>query len=160
MYQTVDAFVEQWEKEAELTLRVLEELTDASLERKVWEQGWTAARLAWHLVESIHYMTVTGLTMEAPEQGETLSAASIVEAYRKMSGELVAAIQQQWTLEDLSRKLDFGGEMWTYGATLHFTVMHQAHHRGQLTVILRQSGLRAPYVYGPALEDGPGTQGT
>jgi len=32
-------------------------------------------------------------------------------------------------------------------------MMHQSHHRGQMTVLMRQAGLRVPYIYGPAYED-------
>jgi len=32
-------------------------------------------------------------------------------------------------------------------------VNHQAHHRGQMAVLIRQAGLRVPDVYGPARED-------
>jgi uncharacterized damage-inducible protein DinB len=30
---------------------------------------------------------------------------------------------------------------------------HQAHHRGQMTVLMRQAGLTVPGVYGPAREE-------
>ncbi len=153
MYQTIASFVEEWKKEAELTLRVLDKLTDASLEQKVWEQGRTAEQLAWHLVESIHYMTAMGLELEAPQKGTAPSASSIAAAYHKISNELVTAVQGQWTEQDLLKQVEIGGEAYTYGASLQFTLMHQAHHRGQLTVLMRQGGLRAPDVYGPTKED-------
>ena len=31
-------------------------------------------------------------------------------------------------------------------------VTHQTHHRGQMTVLMRQAGLKVPDVYGPAKE--------
>ena len=30
---------------------------------------------------------------------------------------------------------------------------HQTHHRGQMTVLMRQAGLTVPGVYGPAREE-------
>ena len=33
------------------------------------------------------------------------------------------------------------------------TFSHWSHHRGQMTVLMRQAGLRVPGVYGPAKED-------
>jgi len=32
-------------------------------------------------------------------------------------------------------------------------ITHQAHHRGQMTVLMRQAGLKVPGVYGPAREE-------
>ena len=45
------------------------------------------------------------------------------------------------------------GESWSRGAVLMSLIVHQAHHRGQMTVLMRQAGLRVPGVYGPAKED-------
>ena len=32
-------------------------------------------------------------------------------------------------------------------------VQHEVHHRGQLTVLMRQAGLRPPGIYGPTFDD-------
>jgi uncharacterized damage-inducible protein DinB len=45
------------------------------------------------------------------------------------------------------------GEKWKRGTTLGVLAMHQAHHRGQATVLMRQAGLKVPGVYGPAREE-------
>ena len=45
------------------------------------------------------------------------------------------------------------GQQWKNGTTLRALISHQAHHRGQLTVLMRQAGLRVPGIYGPARED-------
>jgi uncharacterized damage-inducible protein DinB len=38
------------------------------------------------------------------------------------------------------------------GYSLQALEMHQAHHRGQMTVLMRQAGLCVPEFYGPTLE--------
>lgn len=43
-------------------------------------------------------------------------------------------------------------EAWLNGGSLRYTIMHQAHHRGQMTVLMRQAGLRVPDVYGPTYD--------
>jgi uncharacterized damage-inducible protein DinB len=48
------------------------------------------------------------------------------------------------------------GEKWKRGVTLTVLVTHQAHHRGQMTVLMRQAGLRVTGVYGPAREEWAG----
>jgi uncharacterized damage-inducible protein DinB len=45
------------------------------------------------------------------------------------------------------------GQRWKRGFTLTALVEHQIHHRGQMTVLMRQAGLRVPGIYGPARED-------
>ena len=45
------------------------------------------------------------------------------------------------------------GMSWKRGTTLSILVNHQAHHRGQMTVLMRQAGLMVPGVYGPAKEE-------
>ncbi|MEA3297729.1 MAG: DinB family protein, partial [candidate division Zixibacteria bacterium] len=32
-------------------------------------------------------------------------------------------------------------------------IQHQIHHRGQMTVLMRQAGIKVPSLYGPAKED-------
>lgn len=45
------------------------------------------------------------------------------------------------------------GMQWTRDTTLNCLVRHEIHHRAQMTVLMRQAGLRVPGVYGPARED-------
>jgi uncharacterized damage-inducible protein DinB len=48
------------------------------------------------------------------------------------------------------------GEMWSRGTVLSILVRHEAHHRAQLTVLMRQAGLAVPGCYGPAKEEWAG----
>jgi uncharacterized damage-inducible protein DinB len=48
---------------------------------------------------------------------------------------------------------DMYGEMWKRGFTLYNLITHQIHHRGQMTVLMRQSGLKVPGFYGPSFEE-------
>ena len=63
---------------------------------------------------------------------------------------MVAAIREQWTDETLKEEKDMYGQMWPIGTTLELLVAHQTHHRGQMTVLMRQAGLTIPGIYGPA----------
>jgi uncharacterized damage-inducible protein DinB len=45
------------------------------------------------------------------------------------------------------------GDEWPRGQALSALVLHQAHHRGQMTVLMRQAGLPVVGVYGPAREE-------
>jgi len=58
MYVTIADFVREWNREASLTLKVLEGLTDESLERKVYPEGRTLGRIVWHFTTNIpEYLT-------------------------------------------------------------------------------------------------------
>jgi len=45
------------------------------------------------------------------------------------------------------------GEKWTRGQSLLALMAHEIHHRAQMTVLMRQAGLKVPGVYGPAREE-------
>ena len=44
------------------------------------------------------------------------------------------------------------GEIWKRGHSLQVLLVHQTHHRGQMTVLMRQAGLPVPSIYGPVKE--------
>ncbi|HUJ75909.1 MAG TPA: DinB family protein, partial [bacterium] len=45
------------------------------------------------------------------------------------------------------------GRPWRRASVLSSLVRHQIHHRGQLTVLMRQAHLVVPGIYGPAREE-------
>ncbi|MDG0812635.1 DinB family protein [Cohnella rhizosphaerae] len=49
-------------------------------------------------------------------------------------------------------RLEIAGQSWINGDSLRFSLTHQAHRRGQMTVLMRQAGLRPPGLYGPIYE--------
>ncbi|RCX21781.1 putative damage-inducible protein DinB [Fontibacillus phaseoli] len=150
MFNQIKDFAKEWEEELKLTEKVMEALTDESLSREVVFGRRTLGDIAWHLVLSPHYMTGLGLVFDGPEGGNQVpeSASVIAKEYAKVSHALLDAVVTQWDNDKLLESQDMMGQSWKNGATLRFTVMHQAHHRGQMTVLMRQAGLRIPEVYG------------
>jgi uncharacterized damage-inducible protein DinB len=53
----------------------------------------------------------------------------------------------------LSEVIPIYGEKWPRGLTLSILIGHQTHHRGQMTVLMRQAGLPVPGVVGPSKEE-------
>jgi uncharacterized damage-inducible protein DinB len=45
------------------------------------------------------------------------------------------------------------GERWTRGFTLFASLLHEVHHRGQMTVLMRQAGLAVPGTAGPSKQE-------
>jgi uncharacterized damage-inducible protein DinB len=156
MFVTVDSFLQTWQHESRSTQRILDACTDESLKQEVTPQDRTLGRLAWHIVTSIHeMMSRTGLEFEAPEHESPVpsSAKEIAEQWAKASDALVQAIRTQWTDSTLLEERDMYGERWANGLTLSILIQHMVHHRGQMTVLMRQAGLKVPGVYGPAREE-------
>lgn len=154
MYTTIEEFITEWTVEMRLTEEVMVLLTDESLSQRIINERRTLGQIAWHLVQSIYYMSHLGLSIEEPLGGNQIpqSAAVVAEEYRRMGALLLQALKTQWTDEKLQETQMIMDEEWSNGASMRFILMHQAHHRGQMTVLMRQAGLAIPEVYGPTYE--------
>jgi uncharacterized damage-inducible protein DinB len=156
MFTKIADFEKTWLTEAESTQKILDTLTDSSLKQEVSPQDRTLGRIAWHIATSVHeMMSRTGLKFEAPEHESPVptSAKEIADGYRQASTNLLQAIKTQWSDDDLTALSDMYGEQWPNGLTLSILINHQIHHRGQMTVLMRQAGLKVPGVYGPSREE-------
>jgi len=158
MYRKIEDFEADWAQESEATLRVLRALTDASLAQRVSPEGRSAGRLAWHVATSIAEMAeqagLKGVEGNADDKAPTPGRASeIVEGYELAAHTFADAVRSQWSDDDLREEIPMYGDMWSKGLTLSILIRHQAHHRGQLTVLMRQAGLTVPGCYGPAREE-------
>lgn len=160
MFTTLKDFERAWELETENTLKLLRALSDSSLAQRVAPEGRTLGRIAWHLTTTLpEMMGRTGLELAGPDHEAPVpaTAAAIVQGYEAAAGSLLGAIRAAgWTDETLQQKDDMYGEAWKRGLTLTALITHQAHHRGQMTVLMRQAGLKVPGLYGPAREDWAG----
>jgi uncharacterized damage-inducible protein DinB len=156
MYRRIDDFIADWKYESESTQKVFAGLTPASLPQPVTNDHRTLGRLAWHLAQTIPEMMnrtglkVTGVDDHAPLPG---SLVDIQRAYAEASKSLLSEVSSKWKDSDLEIEDNLYGDNWKRGVTLTALLMHQAHHRGQMTVLMRQAGLKVPGVYGPAKED-------
>lgn len=156
MYRTVAEFTKDYEQESALTAKVLAALTDASLAQKVSADDRTLGRVAWHIALTLPEMLHrTGLQVGSLAQDAPLpsTAADILHAYESAAQESIALVGQSWKDETLAVEDDMYGQPWPRGLTLTVLLRHEIHHRGQMTVLMRQAGLRVPGVYGPARED-------
>jgi uncharacterized damage-inducible protein DinB len=97
----------------------------------------------------------TGLKVTGPAEDvpPPRSVTEIQSAYRTVAASLAGQVKSKWTDATLEQEDDMYGEKWRRGTTLLILQTHEAHHRGQMTVLMRQAGLAVPGVYGPAKED-------
>ena len=156
MYRKIEDFVTAWSYETEQTVKLLSELTDESLNQKVTESGRSLGFLAWHLAVTMQEMPEkVGLKVDAPhpESEVPSSAEEIVAAFEKAGNSVKKEVGENWTAETLEIEDEMYGETWKRGMTLFYLMLHQAHHRGQITVLMRQAGLKVVGIYGPAKEE-------
>lgn len=156
MYTSIKDFLADWQYEVAATGKVLAALTNESLGQRVSDNGRTLGRLAWHITQTLTEMPHRAGLLDADALKGTpdpMHAADIRPEYDRRAQEVANAIEARWTDDVLRDKLPMYGEEWMKGTILSVLLLHQAHHRGQMTVLMRQAGLRVPGVYGPAHEE-------
>ncbi|MGE0354053.1 MAG: DinB family protein [Gemmatimonadales bacterium] len=162
---TVNEFLDELEREAHATRRVLENVPPDQLAWKPHEKSMSLGRLAMHvarLPEAILELSMqpvfdvtTPIPMpEATGLPELLDAfeQSLARARTLLGGMTDAELKQPWravagdqVVMDVPR-----------GAMLRSILLnHWYHHRGQLTVYLRQTGARVPATYGNSADERP-----
>lgn len=160
MFRALEDFVGCWTYEADATLKVLAAVPDSAAGAAVAEGHRDLKRMAWHLVESVIEMPARmGLEIEGKERLEAsgfigappATMAEVAAAYSRASESLLRQLRT-WTDATLLVEDEMYGERWKRGQSLFVLVTHQVHHRGQMTVLMRQAGLTVPGIYGPAKE--------
>jgi uncharacterized damage-inducible protein DinB len=156
MYTSVKAFISDRNHESEATIKLLNILTDESLKQKVWAEGRTLGFLAWHITLSIgEMMTKIGLNPDCPPEDAKMpqKAIDIKNTYEKASASLISEINSILKDEMLNDDISAYGQTWKKGMILKMLIGHEIHHRGQMTVLMRQAGLKVPGIYGPSKEE-------
>lgn len=156
MFRTIDDFEKTWSNERESSLKIMRALTDASLAQPVSPGGRTLGKIAWHVVQTLGEMGGhAGLKIEGANEHtpQPSSASAIADAYAANAGAVARAVKASWKDADLPTEIEMYGEKWPRGKALWALVAHEAHHRGQMTVLMRQAGVVVPGVYGPAREE-------
>jgi uncharacterized damage-inducible protein DinB len=156
MFHSIKDFKNAWMFESSCTRKIMNALSDKSLEQKVINDHRNLGRIAWHITQTIPEMSGrTGLKVIGPQQCEPVpsSAETIKKAYDSAASSLLEQITENWEDETLIIEDDMYGEMWKRGATLMALIGHEIHHRGQMTVLMRQAGLSVPGIYGPSKEE-------
>jgi uncharacterized damage-inducible protein DinB len=159
---TIEELIQELEEESHATRRVLERIPEDHLEWRPHPTSQSLGQLAMHvatipgtLAEVSTRPFDVGTPIPRPTaQGvdqllETLSrsVSQATEILRSMGDEGLAT---QWKMFDGER------ELWSLprGAFLRSTMLnHWYHHRGQLTVYLRQLGVPLPAVYGDSADE-------
>jgi uncharacterized damage-inducible protein DinB len=155
MFHAIDDFENAFSSQRAGSLKILSALTDESLSQEVAPGYRSLGRIAWHLVDTFADMgNRCGLGIDKVDWDNLPeTAGEIRDAYEKLSGQLLAAVKEQWTDADMEKEDDLYGEMWKRGVTLSILIIHDVYHVGQITVLMRQAGLQVPGIFGPSKEE-------
>ena len=160
----IRALLQELEQEAAVTRRVIERVPADRLTWKPHDKSMSLGQLA------LHVATVPGAIAELAGQSpfqlpgfnqpSPASAAEILPAFeesiakarRILAGMDDAALAKTWTAFRGDREV----MAIPVGALLRSIMLnHWYHHRGQLSVYLRQVGAQVPSIYGPSADENP-----
>jgi uncharacterized damage-inducible protein DinB len=160
----IDGLLAELDHEATATARVLARVPEAHLAWKPHPKSYSLGQLALHIAQ------VPGLVAELSLQSPAAPPAFVQES-AKSAAELLPALDQSVAkartllggMDDAAmtatwRLVAGGRELMALprSAFLRAVMLnHWYHHRGQLTVYLRQLDVPVPSVYGPSADENP-----
>lgn len=156
MYRKIDDFIEDWEEESASTLKIFRAIPQTKMLEVVSKSTRSLGGLAWHITVSITEMLHrVGLFDKDQLENEPLpiSMDEICESYHHWAGKVTEHIRERWKDDNLNEVVNMYGEDWKNGKTLQVLIRHQAHHRAQMTVLMRLLDLKVAGVYGPSREE-------
>lgn len=158
MYHDANEFLNVYGMEANCTSRVLDALTDASMgQQKAAGEGHpTLGGLAWHVSTAPSYL-LSQIELPMPEFEHEIPAGTDMARIKAIHADQVERIKAnaaKLSPEDLNKVYHVFDRMdLTAGQMLAALIAHEIHHRGQMTVLMRQAGLTVPNIYGPNYEE-------
>ncbi|MBQ0138806.1 MAG: DinB family protein [Kurthia sp.] len=154
MYRRIEDFIADWNESSAGTLKAIRALEDDKLNQAIVVGHSTLGWLSWHLVGAMSFFGASaGLLV--PIQGrpdeQPTTVEELAQGYEKNAAEIVEGATK-FTDADLEKYVDAFGQRQQIGKLLRKMIDHQTHHRGQMTVLIRQAGLIVPPIMGPTQE--------
>ena len=164
---TIHELMQELEHEARTTRRVLERVPGDRLDWKPHDKSLSLGQLAHHVatiparISELAMQDVFNVSGPIPRPTAASTAELLAQFEESMAiaranlGKLDdAALGATWTMSVGGRPVS----TMTRGAMLRTILLnHWYHHRGQLTVYLRQTGALVPSVYGASADELPPT---
>jgi uncharacterized damage-inducible protein DinB len=154
----------EFEKEMGNTRKMLERIPEEKLAYKPDPKSWPMIHLASHVAEMVGYF---GVIIHQPfldlEGAKPFVAASgkevldkfdewVKEARVAITGVSDQALTQEWSLR--FRGNPISPPMPRIAVLRSMIMNHMIHHRAQLSVYYRLSGVPVPGMYGPSADEG------
>ena len=161
-----DALLPEFDHEVAVTRKVLERVAEDKFAWQPHEKSMSLGRLATHLAETPEFgLSILGEPefnmipgSHVPKAPRTLAEtlAMFAATTKKVRG-LLAGMSDAELMNTWRFKRD-GKEMFAMpraAAWRGWVMSHMIHHRGQLSVYLRQTGSKVPSIYGPSADEQP-----
>jgi uncharacterized damage-inducible protein DinB len=155
----LERFLRTWDAEAKNTARLLGALPASQYDFRPDATGRSLGELAWHLAEGEAFMSFGisngGFTMDThpPNVERPRTVDALAPGFERVHQEAVARVRALEP-EDLDRTLPFfGNELPIRDILWNMIISHTVHHRGQLSLMCRLAGGKAPGLYGPNREE-------
>ena len=161
----IEGMLQELELEAQTTRRVLERVPENQLEWRPHEKARTLGQLA------LHVAMVPGSAAELAAGSTEVQVPNFTDPSPKSAAELVSTLDESISkARNVLRKMDDGALQATWrlmrGDREVFAVPrvaflrsimlnHWYHHRGQLSVYLRELDVAIPSIYGPSADENP-----
>jgi uncharacterized damage-inducible protein DinB len=162
----IDGMLQELEQETLTTRRVLERVPDKQLTWRPHEKARTLGQLALHIATvpgGVAELVASPSPAQAPQFNNDPSPTSTAELMRALDQSVAKAkkvlagmddttLMATWRLRNGEREVLAAPRI----AVLRSVMLnHWYHHRGQLTVYLRQLGVPIPSIYGPSADENP-----
>ena len=152
-------FQRVWDREFRTTLNVFRSFPPSALDAKPHERSRSARDLAWQCVidegvigtiveKPVHDLRVQPPRLAPPETMDEIAEA--YEAAHKAAAQKLDQLPEGEFERTVTSILPQGEWKMPQPDTLWGNLLDQVHHRGQLTVYLRQTGGKVPSIYGPS----------
>jgi len=155
MYRQIDDFLSAYGFESQTTTKVLGALTNDKLSSQKAPGDTSAAELAWHIATAPAYMiNHEGAGIEfAYAPPENVTVEQLVAEHQRVNAAVCEACKTKLAGRDLTQPATWFGMTLPLGVWLNMIPNHEVHHRGQLSAIMRNAGLKVPSIYGPNKEE-------
>jgi uncharacterized damage-inducible protein DinB len=165
MMAIVDALLPEYDHEMAVTRKVLERVAEGKFGWQPHAKSMTLGRLAMHVadIQSWGHTILSEPEFDMVDgERQPKSAATVadllavfdghVSAIRPLlAGKSDADLMTTWTFKHNGQQVFV---MPRATAWRSFVMSHLIHHRGQLSVYLRQTGSKVPGIYGPSADEG------
>jgi uncharacterized damage-inducible protein DinB len=160
----IDALLQELEQEARTTRRVLERVPNDKLGWKPHAKSMSLGQLALHVAQIpgalAHLSTQSPFQVPQFVQPSPTNAAELLPALEEsvarakaiLGGTSDDDLTSTWRLVDGDREVFAMPRVVVLRSLM---LNHWYHHRGQLSVYLRQVGVPLPSIYGPSADENP-----
>jgi uncharacterized damage-inducible protein DinB len=161
----VDPILAEFEQEAKTTRRLLERVPGDKMSWKPHPKSMSLGQLSLHIAQAPGYIAnwAANTTYEMTGSFEQESAATTAQVVAAFDASLAKVTQLLSGFDDAAMMA-----MWSFvagGKTMmtmprialirSLILNHSYHHRGQLSVYLRELNVPVPPIYGPSADENP-----